>query len=207
MVLTRIAMPILALSLGLAIALQTPLDATSVVQVARDLATRRTGDVVVLDRISRHVQKLFGEDDVLSNAASFSILTRIKTTGSTDRKLRSKGLKYVGDLRDIAGIRVVVDEGSGILDDEAGYALCYRVLHCLATSPFVFDISNQKDYVRAPKSNGYRSLHATITPASTRLPRFEIQVRTREMDAASTHGTSAHIAYKDASAKNELDYS
>ena len=148
-----------------------------------------------------NVQKLFGEDDVWANAASFSIFTRIKTTGSTDQKLRSKGLRYVDDLRDIAGIRVVVDEGSEIFDDEAGYALCYRVLRCLATSPFVLDISNHKAYVRAPKSNGYRSLHATITPASTRLPRFEIQVRTREMDAASTHGASAHLAYKVASTK------
>ena len=56
------------------------------------------------------------------------------------------------------------------------------------------------DYVRAPKPNGYRSLHATIVPTSSRLPRFEIQVRTRAMDDVALHGSAAHRAYKLAAA-------
>ena len=72
------------------------------------------------------------------------------------------------------------------IDGEAGYALCYRVLLRLATSPYVREVTDLKDYVRAPKANGYRSLHATIVPTSSRLPRFEIQVRTRAMDDVGT---------------------
>ena len=103
-------------------------------------------------------------------------------------------------MRDIAGVRVVVDEGPQPIDEEAGYALCYRVLRRLATSPYVREVTDLKDYVRAPKPNGYRSLHATIVPTSSRLPRFEIQVRTRAMDDVAIHGTAAHRAYKLASA-------
>ena len=91
---------------------------------------------------------------------------------------------------------VVVDEGPQPIDEEAGYALCYRVLRRLATSPYVREVTDLKDYVRAPKPNGYRSLHATIVPTSSRLPRFEIQVRTRAMDDVALHGSAAHRAYK-----------
>merc|ERR1711924_96241 len=47
------------------------------------------------------------------------------------------GLDHVNSLRDIAGVRVVVDEGPQPIGEEAGYALCYRVLRRLATSPYV----------------------------------------------------------------------
>ena len=174
--------------------------AKGLVAVAQDLAARRAGDVVVLDRVTRHVNDLFAEDEVLATAASFSILTRIKSAWSANEKLTAKGLDHVNSLRDIAGVRVVVDEGPQPIDEEAGYALCYRVLRRLATSPYVREVTDLKDYVRAPKANGYRSLHATIVPTSSRLPRFEIQVRTRAMDDVALHGSAAHRAYKLAAA-------
>jgi len=174
--------------------------AKGLVAVAQDLAARRAGDVVVLDRVTRHVNDLFAEDEVLATAASFSILTRIKSAWSANEKLTAKGLDHVNSLRDIAGVRVVVDEGPQPIDGEAGYALCYRVLRRLATSPYVREVTDLKDYVRAPKPNGYRSLHATIVPTSSRLPRFEIQVRTRAMDDVALHGSAAHRAYKLAAA-------
>ena len=117
-----------------------------------------------------------------------------------NEKLTAKGLDHVNSLRDIAGVRVVVDEGPQPIGEEAGYALCYRVLRRLATSPYVREVTDLKDYVRAPKPNGYRSLHATIVPTSSRLPRFEIQVRTRAMDDVALHGSAAHRAYKLAAA-------
>ena len=174
--------------------------AKGLVAVAQDLAARRAGDVVVLDRVTRHVNDLFAEDEVLATAASFSILTRIKSAWSANEKLTAKGLDHVNSLRDIAGVRVVVDEGPQPIGEEAGYALCYRVLRRLATSPYVREVTDLKDYVRAPKPNGYRSLHATIVPTSSRLPRFEIQVRTRAMDDVALHGSAAHRAYKLAAA-------
>ena len=176
--------------------------AKGLVAVAQDLAARRAGDVVVLDRVTRHVNDLFAEDEVLATAASFSILTRIKSAWSANEKLTAKGLDHVNSLRDIAGVRVVVDEGPQPIDEEAGYALCYRVLRSLAMSPYVREVTDLKDYVRAPKPNGYRSLHATIVPTSSRLPRFEIQVRTRAMDDVAIHGTAAHRAYKLAAASS-----
>ena len=72
--------------------------AKGLVAVAQDLAARSAGDVVVLDRVTRHVNDLFAEDEVLATAASFSILTRIKSAWSANEKLTAKGLDHVNSL-------------------------------------------------------------------------------------------------------------
>ena len=81
---------------------------------------------------------------MLATAASFSILTRIKSAWSANEKLTAKGLDHVNSLRDIAGVGVVVDEGPQPIDEEAGYALCYRVLRRLAMSPYVREVTDLK---------------------------------------------------------------
>ena len=51
-----------------------------------------------------------------------------------------------------------------------------------------------KDYVHAPKLNGYRALHETVL-----LPRgrpMEVQIRTGEMHRLAEWGEASHRAYK-----------
>lgn len=125
--------------------------------------------------------------------------TRIETTPplaqvwSVDRKLRLQRKDRVDDLRDVAALRVVVESGE---DDDHGVALCYRVLRRLASSPYVASVGHVKDYIRAPKANGYQSLHATVVPSARNLPRFEVQIRTVAMDRDATHGDASHRRYK-----------
>ena len=90
-------------------------------------------------------------------------------------------------------MRVVVESGE---DDDHGVALCYRVLRRLASSPYVASVGHVKDYIRAPKANGYQSLHATVVPSARNLPRFEVQIRTVAMDRDATHGDASHRRYK-----------
>lgn len=59
-----------------------------------------------------------------------------------------------------------------------------------------------KDYVSAPKANGYQALHDTM-----RLPsghEFEVQIRTDEMHREAEYGAAAHRRYKGALARLPL---
>lgn len=110
-----------------------------------------------------------------------TIKTRIKSPSSIFEKLERKGLEISIDsieenLYDVAGIRVIC----AFVDD------IYRVSEMLAKQDDVKVIS-QKDYIKNPKKNGYRSLHLVVEIpiflSNEKKPmRVEVQIRTIAMD-------------------------
>ena len=109
------------------------------------------------------------------------IKSRVKKPSSITEKLQRRGLpvnvqSLKDNLDDVAGIRVICS----FVDD------IYTVANMLARQDDV-DVLMVKDYIRSPKTNGYRSYHMIIqvpiqfSNGKTKM-RVEVQLRTLAMD-------------------------
>ena len=109
------------------------------------------------------------------------IKSRLKTPDSIVKKLKRNQKEVtienmIDYLNDIAGIRVICSFSSDI----------YRIAEMIANQSDV-TVLNIKDYIKTPKTNGYKSYHLVVT-----VPIFlsegavdtkvEIQIRTIAMD-------------------------
>ena len=137
---------------------------------------RETGDVIqkITADIERELDRSGVEADVLGRA---------KKPHSIWRKMEEKKIGF-SRLSDIYGFRIIV----------GSEADCYRALGAVhqrwRAVPGRF-----KDYISQPKSNGYRSIHTTVSGRDGK--RVEIQIRTRQMHEVAEAGVAAHWAYRD----------
>lgn len=112
---------------------------------------------------------------------------RLKSHYSTYRKMVLKKRRFE-ELTDRLALRILVEEPMD----------CYRalaVVHaCMHPIP-----GKLKDYIGAPKENGYQSIHTVVypLPGVTEQP-IEIQIRTRAMHELCEFGFAAHGEYKNA---------
>ena len=121
---------------------------------------------------------------VLKNAGiNAEIRGREKRPYSIWRKMQEKQLSF-SRLSDIYGFRVITDTEEDI----------YRALGAIHQRWTVVP-GRFKDYVSAPKSNGYRSVHTTVAGRDGKL--VEVQIRTQEMHEVAEVGVAAHWSYRD----------
>lgn len=109
------------------------------------------------------------------------ITSRVKKPDSIANKLYNKGLPFtveavMSNLNDVAGVRIICE----FIDD------IYTIAAMLAMQDDLKMIKI-KDYIKYPKSNGYRSYHMIVeipvffSKGKTPM-RVEIQIRTMAMD-------------------------
>jgi GTP diphosphokinase / guanosine-3',5'-bis(diphosphate) 3'-diphosphatase len=137
---------------------------------------KESGDVVhkITADILHELEKAQIEADVFGRA---------KKPYSIWRKMQEKDLAF-SRLSDIYGFRVIC----------GSVADCYRILGVIhqrwRAVPGRF-----KDYISQPKTNGYRSIHTTVSGRDGK--RVEVQVRTREMHEVAEAGVAAHWSYRE----------
>jgi hypothetical protein len=120
--------------------------------------------------------------EALAAFSGVEVLSRVKHAASVRRKMQAQDLPLEA-LSDVFGFRVLVSS-----QEE-----CYRALAALHAA-FSPEPLRFKDYIAAPKSNGYQSLHTSVRAADGQL--FEIQIRTPEMHRRAELGSAAHWQYK-----------
>ncbi len=137
---------------------------------------RESGDVI---------QKITGDlrHELAVAGIQAEVKGRAKKPYSIWRKMQEKDQGF-SRLSDIYGFRVIT------LDE----ADCYRVLGVVhqrwRAVPGRF-----KDYISQPKSNGYRSIHTTVSGRDGK--RVEVQIRTQQMHEVAETGVAAHWSYRD----------
>lgn len=110
-----------------------------------------------------------------------NVKTRLKSLDSIMEKASRKGIpisieSIERNINDIAGVRVICSYPSDI----------YKLADSFAKQDDI-NIVERKDYIKNPKSNGYRSLHLIVeTPIflhdTKRIMKVEVQFRTISMD-------------------------
>ncbi|TVQ57751.1 MAG: bifunctional (p)ppGpp synthetase/guanosine-3',5'-bis(diphosphate) 3'-pyrophosphohydrolase [Rhodobacteraceae bacterium] len=137
---------------------------------------KETGDLI--PEIVRAIEEALYEDHVPA-----AVSGREKRPYSIWRKMEEKQVGF-SQLSDIYAFRLITEREED----------CYRALGSVHRRWRVVP-ERMKDYISGPKSNGYRSIHTTVS--GPRAMRVEVQIRTREMHEVAESGVAAHWAYRD----------
>ncbi|MFN4223615.1 MAG: RelA/SpoT family protein [Fervidobacterium nodosum] len=133
------------------------------------------------ERLKIYIQQL--ETALQEHNIKAKVEGRYKHYYSIWKKMIQKG-KDFNELYDLMGLRAIVND----------------VTSCYTTIGIVHNLwvplpGRFKDYIAAPKSNGYRSIHTTvITQFGEPL---EVQIRDYQMHEEAEYGLIAHWAYKE----------
>lgn len=116
------------------------------------------------------------------------IIGRTKTPYSVYNKLKQEKLS-IDKINDIYAYTILAHDKTE----------CYIILGIIHS---LFQPVHHlfKDFIAAPKENGYQSLHTTLLGPYETL--IEVQIKTEEMHQVSKHGLSAHWLYKDKKMNN-----
>lgn len=153
-----------------------------VLDLRRQFEARRAADDACLGHGRRFLLERLRQEGI-----ACEIDGRVKGLYSTYRKMLVKRRPF-HELTDRLALRVIVAE----------IADCYRALGivhgCMHPIP-----GKLKDYIGAPKENGYRSIHTVVypLPGVTEQP-IEVQIRTRAMHRECEYGMANHGEYKNA---------
>ena len=130
---------------------------------------------------------------------SFTIKKRIKTPYSVWFKMQTKKVPFE-QIFDLYAVRIIFEPNTTDHEVERRQAyLIYSILIGLYTSRQ----SRFRDWITAPKSNGYEALHCTLMSHSGFW--IEVQIRSKRMDDIAEKGIAAHWAYKNDGYLSEVD--
>ena len=116
----------------------------------------------------------------------YHIKSRTKSIFSIWNKMQKQRVPFEG-VYDIFAIRIIID-----CPREQEKPLCWTV-YSIVTDFYTPNPKRMRDWISIPKSNGYESLHTTVSAEGRWV---EVQIRTERMDEVAERGIAAHWRYK-----------
>ena len=116
----------------------------------------------------------------------YHVKSRTKSIFSIWSKMHKQHVPFEG-VYDIFAIRIIID-----CPEEEEKRLCWTV-YSVVTDFYTPNPNRMRDWISIPKSNGYESLHTTVSAEGRWV---EVQIRTERMDAVAERGIAAHWRYK-----------
>lgn len=146
----------------------------------------RKNQEITMRKTLKIVEKMMSDNNIQGD-----VQWRVKHIYSIYKKIVERDYQ-LEKMMDINGIRIITESA------EDCYSLL-KLIHC-EWKPVQ---GTFKDYIAAPKPNGYQSLH-TVVIAIDGKP-LEFQIRTREMHNVAEEGVAAHFGYKGVKHGDEFD--
>ncbi|MDD3679122.1 MAG: bifunctional (p)ppGpp synthetase/guanosine-3',5'-bis(diphosphate) 3'-pyrophosphohydrolase [Patescibacteria group bacterium] len=135
------------------------------------------------------------EDELKSANISAKVEGRAKHIYSLYKKITRPEIDWDFDkVYDLVALRIITESESD----------CYKIMGLIHGK--YRPIPNYvRDYIAAPKPNGYRSIHTTIFGPEGKI--CEIQIRTHEMHEEAEYGVASHLHYtlEKSSGKSDKD--
>ena len=116
----------------------------------------------------------------------YHVKSRTKSIFSIWNKMHKQHVPFEG-VYDIFAIRIIID-----CPPKEEKAQCWTVFS-IVTDFYTPNPNRMRDWISIPKSNGYESLHTTVSAEGRWV---EVQIRTERMDAVAERGIAAHWRYK-----------
>ena len=116
----------------------------------------------------------------------YHVKSRTKSIFSIWTKMHKQHVPFEG-VYDIFAIRIIID-----CPPEEEKRLCWTA-YSIVTDFYTPNPKRMRDWISIPKSNGYESLHTTVSADGRWV---EVQIRTERMDAVAERGIAAHWRYK-----------
>ncbi len=116
----------------------------------------------------------------------YHIKSRTKSVYSIWNKMRKQRVPFEG-VYDIFALRIIID-----CLPEQEKPQCWTA-YSVVTDFYTPNPNRMRDWISIPKSNGYESLHTTVSAEGRWV---EVQIRTERMDAVAERGIAAHWRYK-----------
>ena len=117
----------------------------------------------------------------------YRLKSRTKSSYSIWKKMQSQQIPFES-VSDIYAIRFILDTPI-----EAEKESCWKV-YSIVTDKYTPITERLRDWITVPKSNGYESLHTTVTALNGEF--VEVQIRSERMDISAEVGNASHWSYK-----------